>query len=84
MKHKGLTDEQFKELAAANVRKKIEEWEENIRVYESMRDRESSRYSVVDVVETERGFMLAYSGKPSTGPFGTKDEAMNWFLNGGR
>lgn len=42
------------------------------------------RWCTVQIALDDRGWWIAYEGKPSTGPFTTKQQAVAWFANGGR
>jgi hypothetical protein len=42
------------------------------------------RWATVQLAKGPRGWMLAYEGMPSTGPFDTKQKAIAWFARGGR
>jgi hypothetical protein len=57
------------------------------RAYNAMIREERKRYATVKVVRTKKVRRLCYDGeKPSmgTGPFATVEEAVAWFLDGGR
>lgn len=70
---KGVTDKKMRRELAMSYNRSIKE--------------EKERHAAVRVVKGRKGWTLCYAAdKPSqgTGPFDTVDEAVSWFLRGGR
>ena len=45
---------------------------------------QARRHATVKLARDKDGWRLAYYGKPTTGPFPTRLEAINWYIHGGR